>query len=65
MHQGINYFINDSVFMLGYWEHNELIHSSEECKTLTFSLGIKSLPVCIGCHIICIPVNSKYGAYVL
>lgn len=65
MHQGINYFINDFVFMLRYWEYNGLIYSSEECKTLTFSLGIKSLPVSIGHHIICILAKGKYGAYVL
>lgn len=51
--------------MIGSRDPNRLMHSSEEDKASNFSLGFKSLPVCIEHYNICIPIKGKYGAYAL
>lgn len=57
---------NDSVFMLGPWDHSILLHASEDRTAFNFSLVFKLLPICTGHHNICAPIKGQIiWAYIL
>ena len=56
-------FTNDSLHFPAPWSTQGSIHEEDEGKEINISIGIKTLPICLGVHSLCMTIFTQWWAY--